>query len=103
MRLGLDRQVSEYYYHLRELWFLRFVASMRARAEEALCEVLALASQACGFTASVTAQGIYTPEEVEEIIRQFEAGELTFSAVLDIVWEEAKGDTPVKGREICPK
>ena len=102
IRLGLDRQVTEYYYFLRELRFLRFVASMRARAEEALCEVLARASQACGFTASVTAQGIYTPGEVDVLIEQFAAGELTFSAVLDIMREEAKGDAPAKRREVCP-
>ncbi len=61
-----------------------FRSSMRAQEEGALRQVLAIAGKECGFTASVLAYGVYTPDEVEGFIRQFEAGNLTLSAVTDI-------------------
>ena len=90
---GVDqsRQLSEYYHYWRELRFLHFRSSMLARAEDALLKVLALAGTRCGFTASVTANGIHTPEEVQEFIRKFEAGELSFSDVNDIVFGKGNG------------
>lgn len=86
--LGSTRQVSDYYHYWRELRFLHFRASMRARAEEALRQVLTLASTRCGFTASVTSNGVYTPDEVEGIIREFEVGEISFSDVSDLIFEK---------------
>ena len=85
--LGESRQINEYYLAWRELRFLHFVASMRECAESGLREVLGLAGKRCGFTASVTAHGVYTPEEVCGFMRQFQAGELSLSAVDDIVFQ----------------
>ena len=82
-----SRETNEYYYYWRELRFLHFRASLRSCAEDALRQVLALAGKQCGFVASVTAYGIHTPTEVQEFIHQFEAGDLAFSAVNDIILE----------------
>ena len=87
--LASTRQVSDYYHYWRELRFLHFRASIRARAEGALRQVLALASTRCGFTASVTSNGVYTPDEVEGIIREFEVGEISFSDVSDLIFENS--------------
>ena len=84
-----NRETNEYYYYWRELHFLHFLASLRARAEEALSQVLTIAGEKCGFAASVTAQGVHTPQEVQEIIHKFEAGDLAFSSVNDIILENA--------------
>ena len=88
---GSSGQMSEYYYCWRELRFLHFYSSMRTRAEEALRRVLMLASEHGEFVASVTANGVCTPGEVQELIGQFEAGQLTFSVVSDIILQEAGG------------
>ena len=88
---GSSRHLGNYYYYWRELRFLHFRSSMRERAEEALHKVLTLARKRCGFDVSVTASGLYTPPEVEELIRRFEAGEIPFSALNDIIFERADG------------
>ena len=85
--LGESRQINEYYLDWRELHFLHFVASMRECAESGLREVLKLAGRLCGFTASVTANGVYTPEEVRGYMRQFQAGELSLSAVDELIFQ----------------
>ena len=87
--MQVRRQTNEYYYYWRELHFLHFLASIRARAEEALRQVLALAGKQCDFVASVTAHGIHTPQEVQDFIHQFEAGDLAFSDVNGIILENA--------------
>ena len=88
---GQLREVNDYYHYWRELRFLHFCLSMRARAEDALRQVLKLAGETCGFVASVTANGLYTPSRVETLIREFERGELSLSAVSDITWEVGRG------------
>ena len=82
---------------LRELRFLHFLASLRSCAEDALRQVLTLAGDRCGFRASVTAFGVHTPDEVNLLIQRFEAGDLPFSAVNDILYGAAKG-LPVEQR-----
>ena len=86
---GDNRHLGDYYYSWRELRFLHFRSSMRERAEKALLQVLTLAGERCGFEAHVTARGLYTPTEVEEIIKKYEAGDLPLSAVNDIIFENA--------------
>lgn len=93
------RQVNEYYLFWRELRFLHFVASMRERAEEALREVLTLAGELCGFTASVTAHGVYTPEAICEFMNQMQAGELSFEELTDIVLQQSSAEGS-EGRRI---
>lgn len=94
-RYTVNREMSEFYLHLRELRFLHFVASMRERAEGALREVLALVEERCGFTFEVTAPGINTPDEVNVLIDMFKKGDLAFSGINDIVHErEASGESP---------
>ena len=85
--LGESRQINEYYLDWRELHFLHFVASMRECAESGLREVLRLAGRQCGFSASVTAHGVYTPKEVCGFMHQFQAGELSLSAVDEIIFQ----------------
>ena len=96
--LSTSRSIGEYYRNLLELRFLHFVASMRASAEDALREALTRASEACGFTVSVTGNGIYTPQEVVGFIEEFEAGDLAFSTVHDIIWGKGGGKQPVQRR-----
>lgn len=84
-----DRHFSGYYYCWRELQFLHFKASMREQAEEALHKVLSMAGAECGFRATVTAHGIFTPMEVEQIIREYEVGKITLSAVSDVIFEKS--------------
>ena len=91
--LGSDRAVSDYYHYLRELRFLHFLASMRACAEDALRHVLELAGERCGFKATVTSFGVWTPNEVDALIQKFEAGDVPFSAMTDILW--ATGNHPL--------
>ena len=86
--LGPNCQVSEYYHFRRELRFLHLRSSMRARAEDALREVLTLAGERCGFSAYVTARGVHTPCEAQRFVREFEDGELAFSALSDIIVEK---------------
>lgn len=97
--LGEHRAVTDYYHYLRELRFLHFRSSLRSCAEDALRQVLRLAGDQCGFRASVTAFGIHTPDEVKAAIQRFEAGDLPFAAVNDILYEAAK-DTPVEQRTV---
>lgn len=96
--LGSSRQVSDYYHSWRELRFLHFCSSMRERAEEALRQVLTLAGEECGFAASVLANGIHTPDEVKGFTRKFEAGELSFSEVRDIISEQGNGEQSERRR-----
>ena len=81
--------MGEYYYHWRGLRFLHFRSSLRERAEKALLQVLTVAGAKCGFEARVTACGLYTPVEVEEIIKEYEAGDIPFCAVIGIIFESA--------------
>lgn len=83
-----ERHFSDYYHYWRELRFLHFRASMRKQAEEALHKVLSMAGAECGFKATVTASGLFTPPEVEEIIREYETSKVTFSAMNDIIFEK---------------
>lgn len=88
--LGSDRAVSDYYHYLRELRFLHFLASLRSRAEDALRHVLNLASERCGFKVAVTSFGVWTPTEVGAFIQKFQAGDVPFSAMHDILWSTGK-------------
>lgn len=92
--LGPNRAVSDYYHDLRELRFLHFMASLRSCAEEALRQVLVLAGERCGFTASVTAFGVHTPREVEARLQQFKDGALPFAGLNDILFEIGPGLAP---------
>lgn len=96
-----SRELSDYYYFLRELQFLHFIASMREQAEGALRDVLVLAGKRCGFTFTVTAQGVYTPEQVNSLIEQFKRGEIPFSALRDIIHESADSDNMPGKRTVC--
>ena len=71
--------VNDYYYLLRELRFSHFTASMRERAEVCLQDVLNVAGQLCGFTASITPLQLYTPGEIGEFIKKFKSGDLSFA------------------------
>ena len=86
---GNNRSLGDYYFYWRELRFLHFRSSMRESAEKALRQVLTLAGAIRGFEASVTASGLYTPLEVEDVIRKFEIGEVLFSALPDVIFEKA--------------
>ena len=52
--LGEQSRISHYYDLWRQLRFLYFRASMRQRAEEALRDVLTIASERCGFSVEVS-------------------------------------------------
>ena len=97
--LGQHRAVSDYYHYLRELRFLHFLAALRSCAEDALRQVLTLASDRCGFKASVTAFGVPTPDEVDALVHQYEAGDLPFAAVNDILYGVTNG-TPAEQRTV---
>lgn len=84
---GSSRHLGDYYYYWRELRFLHFRSSLRACAEEILRQVLTLAGPRCGFTAQVTAVGVYTPAEVAALICRFESGEILFTNINDILFE----------------
>lgn len=86
---GTSRTMSEYYRRWRDLHFLHFLASLRERAEDALRRVLTLAGDRCGFVASVMVNDVCTPDEVSEIIRRFESGDLPVKVVDDIVLQQA--------------
>ena len=90
--LGEKSRISHYYDLWRQLRFLHFRASMRQRAEEALRDVLTIASERRGLSVEVRAHGVYTPEHVQAIIKRFEAGELDFETAWDIIYERA-GDS----------
>lgn len=93
---GPHGQLGEYYRLWRELKFLHFIASMRASAEEALRRVLVFAGARCGFSASVTAHGVHTPHEVEEVMRGFEAGKIPLSQAERIAYESlGDGEQPM--------
>lgn len=89
LRYEQNRELNDYYYFLRELQFLHFVASVREQAEHALRDVLVIAGDQCGFSFSVTAQGIYTANEINGLIEQFTKGEIAFSDLNDIIHERA--------------
>ena len=87
-------EINEFYCALRELRFLHFVASMRESAENALQQVLDLTREQCGLAANVTAHGVHTPDEIDESIRRFESGGISFADVNKIIREEnSEGDT----------
>ena len=81
-------QINYYYYLLRELRFLHFVSSMRERAEIGLRDILEIAGQLCGFTASFISHGIYTPQEISNFIEEFKSGDLSFKDVRRIRSQE---------------
>ena len=95
-----SRVMSYYYYLLRELRFLHFVASMRERAEVGLVQVLQIAGERCGFSADVTAHGVITPAEVCEIIGAFESGSLSFAAVREIKYQTGVYPPKDRGRDL---
>ena len=82
-----SREMSYYYYLLRELRFLHFLASFREQAEAALIRVLEIAGERCDFSAKVTAHGMLAPSEVCNLIRSFESGSLPFAAVREIRYQ----------------
>ena len=84
----MDRNVNEYYRYLRELRFLHFLTSLREEAEGALREVLTIGRSLSGVTVEVTAHHLCTPVDIGRYIHQFEAGELTFSKVTDIIYQK---------------
>ena len=84
---GATPNLGDYYYYWRELRFLHFRSSMRGRAEEALRQVLTVAGEKCGFEAHITVRGLYTPNEVEEIIERYKSGDIPFSALTNIIFE----------------
>ena len=86
--LLMDRNVNEYYRYLRELRFLHFLTSLREEAEGALREVLTIGRSLSGITVEVTAHDLCTPVEISKYIHQFKAGELPFSKVTDIIYQE---------------
>ena len=90
---------SEYYRAWRDLHFLHFRASLRERAEQALCEVLGIVNERCDFTVSVTAHGVYTPHEVNGFIQQFKAGEIALADVTDIQFERV-AEGPAEPRHL---
>ena len=83
------RVTSDYYHYWRELRFLHFVASMRIEAERGLRSVLEIASRSCSFRGSVHSVGLPTPTDIEKYIVQFERGELAFSSVNEILFQDA--------------
>ena len=93
-------KITYYNYLLRELRFLHFVASVRERAETALREILDIAEGPCGFTASVTAHGIYTPEEIWNFIEDFQSGDLPFKRARGIIYQEVSDSSPIQSRPI---
>lgn len=93
-------RITCYNYLFRELRFLHFVASVRERAETALREVLDIAEGPCGFTASVTAHGIYTPEEIWNFIEDFLMGNLPFKRAREIIYQEVSDSAPIQSRTI---
>lgn len=93
-------EITYYYYLLRELRFLYFVSTMRRSTETALRRVLDIAGELCGFTASVTSYGIYTPEEVCSFIGKFKSGDLTFTAVKEVIYQEFSDSSEVQQRSI---
>ena len=95
-----DSAFTEYFYYWRELRFLHFRASMRERAEGALCQVLDIAGPHSGFEASVTSSRLYSPSEVEGLIKKFEEGEIPFTETFNIMREMSE-TFPAHTREIC--
>ena len=95
--LQSTREMTYYYYLLRELRFLHFVASLRKQAEAALIRVLEIAGERCDFSAKVTARGVLTPSEVCNLIRRFESGSLPFAVVREVKYQ--RGVYPPEERE----
>ena len=81
---------SEYYLLWRRLRFLHFRASLRRCAEKALRKVLSIAENKCNFEVNVTCQGLYSPNEVEEIIREYEYGRVSLPQATEIVFEASR-------------
>ena len=92
-----SRVMSYYYYLLRELRFLHFVASLREQAEAALIQVLEIAGERCDFSAKVIARGVITPSEVCNLIRRFASGSLPFALVRETTYQ--MGVYPPEERE----
>ena len=95
-------EINEFYCALRELRFLHFVASMRECAEYGLQQVLDLTREQCGLAVKVTAHGVYTPDEIDESIRRFESGCITFGDVNRIIREEISGGETEQTRLVYP-
>ena len=97
---GPGRRLNDYYYTLREMRFVHFIAALRERAEHALRQVLSIAGDVCGFDASVTAFGVYTPNEVLDLIERFQQGEITLADSLDIVFQRDTDVNPLQRRVV---
>ena len=97
---GPGRRLNDYHYTLRELRFLHFIAALRQSAEQALREVLDIAGNLCGFEASVTANYVYSPEDVCELITQFEQGAITLTESLDIIFQRDTDVNPSQRRVV---
>ena len=71
-------------------------STVQAHGDEALRRALAFAGARCGFSASVTAHGVHTPHEVEEVMRGFEAGKIPLSQAERIAYESlGDGEQPM--------
>ena len=97
---GPGRRLNDYHYTLRELRFLHFIAALRQSAEQALREVLDIAGNLCGFEASVTANCVYSPEDVCDLITQFEQGAITLTESLDIIFQRDTDVNPSQRRVV---
>ncbi len=97
---GPGRRLNDYYFTLREMRFVHFISALRERAEQALRQVLSIAGDVCGFDASVTAGGVYTPNEVLDLIERFQQGEITLTDSLDIVFQRDTEVYPPRQRLI---
>lgn len=93
-------KITYYNYLFRELRFLHFVASVRERAEIALRNILDITGELCGFTSSVTAYGIYAPEEIWNFIGDFQSGNLPFKRAREIIYQEVSDSVPIQRRTI---
>ena len=87
---GQNGVISEYLRYLRELRFLHFKAAMRSQVEEGLKKAFELAKQRTGYEGKIVVEGLYTPNDVELLIGQFERGEIAFSTVSYVVFEKSE-------------
>ncbi len=86
--LGERRVLNDYAHFERELRFLHFRVALRARAEEALTQVLREAGEVLGLHIEAYAEGLLTPVQVDEAIERFQGGTLTFAEVNDWIFEK---------------
>ncbi len=87
---GQKGVINEYLLCLRELRFLHFKVAMRSQAEEGFRKAVEVAKQRTGYDCKVVTNGLYTTDEVEQLIRRFEQGEIAFSTVSEIIFERSE-------------